>query len=120
MLDDGKIAGLGTHSWLLEHCIRLEMTWKIRFLSPSITIFSSEGSYISSTPLGQRKICGGYYNLKCFDLETNSARLYPGLNSITSIVEKDKDNMWIGTAAGLYLLNRNTGEETRRRHREIE
>ena len=53
---------------------------------------------------------GGYYNLKCFDLETNSARLYPGLNSITSIVEKDKDNMWIGTAAGLYLLNRNTGE----------
>ena len=26
------------------------------------------------------------------------------------IVEKDKDNMWIGTAAGLYLLNRNTGE----------
>lgn len=34
---------------------------------------------------------GGYYNLKCFDLETNSARLYPGLNSITSIVEKDKE-----------------------------
>lgn len=53
---------------------------------------------------------GGYYNLKCFNLETNSARLYPGLNSITSIVEKDKDNMWIGTANGLYLLNRNTGE----------
>ena len=52
----------------------------------------------------------GYYNLKCFNLETNSARLYPGLNSITSIVEKDKDNMWIGTANGLYLLNRNTGE----------
>ena len=41
---------------------------------------------------------GGYYNLKCFDLETNTTRLYSGLNSITSIVEKDKDNMWIGTA----------------------
>ena len=53
---------------------------------------------------------GGYYNLKCFDLETNTTRLYSGLNSITSIVEKDKDNMWIGTAIGLYLLNRNTGE----------
>lgn len=53
---------------------------------------------------------GGYYNLKCFNLATNSVRLYPGLNSITSIVEKDKDNMWIGTVGGLYLLNRNTGE----------
>ena len=49
---------------------------------------------------------GGYYNLKCFNLATNSVRLYPGLNSITSIVEKDKDNMWIGTVGGLYLLNR--------------
>lgn len=53
---------------------------------------------------------GGYYNLKCFNLETNSVRLYPGLNSITSIIEKDKDNMWIGTVTGLYLLNRHTGK----------
>ena len=44
--------------------IRLEMTWKIRFLSPSITIFSSEGSYISSTPLGQRKICASCISLQ--------------------------------------------------------
>lgn len=53
---------------------------------------------------------GGYYNLKRFDLSTNTVRLYPGVNSITSIVEKDKDNMWIGTIGGLYLLNRHTGE----------
>jgi len=53
---------------------------------------------------------GGYYNLKCFNLETNSVRLYPGLNSITSIIEKDTDNMWIGTVTGLYLLNRHTGK----------
>jgi len=53
---------------------------------------------------------GGYYNLKCFNLETNSVRLYPGLNSITSIIEKDKENMWIGTVTGLYLLNRHTGK----------
>ncbi|MEY8687819.1 two-component regulator propeller domain-containing protein [Bacteroides sp. AN502(2024)] len=53
---------------------------------------------------------GGYYNLKCFNLATNSVRLYPGLNAITSIVEKDEENMWIGTVSGLYLLNRNTGE----------
>lgn len=31
---------------------------------------------------------GGYYNLKCFDLATNSVRLYPGVSSITAIAEK--------------------------------
>lgn len=53
---------------------------------------------------------GGYYNLKCFDLETKKVRLYPGVSSITSIVEHDKEHMWIGTATGLYLLNRNSGQ----------
>lgn len=53
---------------------------------------------------------GGYYNLKCFDLTTNSVHLYSGVTSITSIVEHDKDHMWIGTATGVYLLNRNTGK----------
>lgn len=53
---------------------------------------------------------GGYYNLKCFDLETKKVRLYPGVSSITSIVEHDKEHMWIGTANGLYLLNRNSGQ----------
>ena len=53
---------------------------------------------------------GGYYNLKCFDLETNEVRLYPGVSSVTSIVEHDKDHMWIGTASGLYLLDRNSGK----------
>ncbi|WP_294555305.1 two-component regulator propeller domain-containing protein [uncultured Bacteroides sp.] len=53
---------------------------------------------------------GGYYNLKCIDLETKKVRLYPGVSSITSIVEHDKEHMWIGTAAGLYLLNRDSGQ----------
>ena len=53
---------------------------------------------------------GGYYNLKCFDLATNSVRLYPGVSSITAIAEKDSHNMWIGTAMGLYLLNRDSGK----------
>lgn len=52
---------------------------------------------------------GGFYNLKCFDLKEKSVRLYPGVNSITAIAEKDRDFMWIGTATGLYLLNRHTG-----------
>ena len=40
---------------------------------------------------------GGFYNLKCFDLSLNSVRLYPGINSVTAITEKDDGHMWIGT-----------------------
>ena len=32
------------------------------------------------------------------------------MSSVTSIVEHDKDHMWIGTASGLYLLDRNSGK----------
>lgn len=53
---------------------------------------------------------GGYYNLKCFDLNTNDFRLYPGVNSINAVVEKDADNMWIGTSSGLYMLNKDSGK----------
>lgn len=49
---------------------------------------------------------GGYYNLKCFNLKDKTIRLYHGLNSITAIIEKNKDEMWIGSASGLYLLNK--------------
>lgn len=52
---------------------------------------------------------GGFYNLKCFNVKDNSVRLYPGVNSITSIAEKDSGSMWIGTATGLYVLDRNSG-----------
>lgn len=53
---------------------------------------------------------GGYYNLKCFDPQTNDVRLYPGVNSITAIAEKDDHHMWIGTGTGLYTLNKDSGE----------
>lgn len=49
------------------------------------------------------------YNLKCFDLSLNSVRLYPGINSVTAITEKDDGHMWIGTSAGLYLLDKESG-----------
>lgn len=29
----------------------------------------------------------------------------PGINSVTAITEKDDGHMWIGTSAGLYLLD---------------
>lgn len=53
---------------------------------------------------------GGYYNLKSFDLKTNTVRLYPGMKSITAIEERNANQMWIGTSTGLYLMNRISGK----------
>lgn len=52
---------------------------------------------------------GGYYNLKKIDLKTKSIQPYHGLNSITAIVEKDSTQIWIGTATGLFLLDKKSG-----------
>lgn len=53
---------------------------------------------------------GGYYNLKCIDPRKNTVRLYSGVNTVTAIEEKDTNSIWVGTATGLFLLNRNSGE----------
>ena len=52
---------------------------------------------------------GGYYNLKRLDLQNRKLRLYEGLSSITAILEKDREHMWIGTTMGLYLLEKESG-----------
>ena len=53
---------------------------------------------------------GGYYHLKCINLETKNIRLYPGVSSITTIQEKDAQQMWIGTRMGLYQLDKKSGD----------
>ena len=53
---------------------------------------------------------GGYYNLKQIDYQKKNIRYFPGLSSITSIIEKDSKHMWIGTATGLYLLEKESGK----------
>ena len=53
---------------------------------------------------------GGYYNLKEIDYVHRDIRYFTGLNGITAIVEKDPEHMWIGTATGLYLLEKKTGK----------
>lgn len=53
---------------------------------------------------------GGYYNLKCFDSTLQNVRLYHGLYFITALVEKDAQYMWVGTAVGVFLLDKATGE----------
>lgn len=53
---------------------------------------------------------GGYYNLKEIDYVNKKIRSIPGLNGITAIIEKDADHLWIGTATGLFLLDKRTGK----------
>ncbi|WP_042372899.1 hybrid sensor histidine kinase/response regulator transcription factor [Bacteroides neonati] len=52
---------------------------------------------------------GGYHYLKKRNLKENSFRIYNGVTSITAILEKDNQHMWIGSASGLYLLNKESG-----------
>lgn len=53
---------------------------------------------------------GGYYNLTRLDRASNKIEVYPGFNSITSIVEKDEDHIWISSTEGIYVLNKQDGE----------
>lgn len=53
---------------------------------------------------------GGYYNLKRIDLKHKNIESIPGLEVITDIKERDEKYMWIGTANGLYLLEKATGK----------
>ncbi len=52
---------------------------------------------------------GGYYNLKKMNLTAKALNLYHGLSSITSITERNSKQMWIGSATGLYLLDKQSG-----------
>lgn len=53
---------------------------------------------------------GGHYNLKRIDLEKKEIKRYPGISSVTCILERDKDEMWIGTTKGLFLLDKESGD----------
>ncbi|MBR6539502.1 MAG: response regulator, partial [Bacteroides sp.] len=65
------------------------------------TMFKDKGGKVWS---------GGYYNLKELDLRNNTLRRIQGLNGITVIKEKDNEHLWIGTANGLFLLEKQSGE----------
>lgn len=49
---------------------------------------------------------GGYYNLKCINPKNRTLNLYKGINSVTSILERNPEQMWVSTAAGLYLVEK--------------
>lgn len=53
---------------------------------------------------------GGYYNLKRIHVQSRETQYYQGLNSVTAIVERNSEEMWIGSATGLYLLKKTSGK----------
>lgn len=53
---------------------------------------------------------GGYYNLKRIHVQSKEIQYYQGLNSITAIAERNSEEMWIGSATGLYLVKKESGK----------
>lgn len=49
---------------------------------------------------------GGLYNLKAVDMRSRSIQLFPDLSSITVLIERDAESLWVGTTHGLYLLDK--------------
>lgn len=47
---------------------------------------------------------GGYYNLKCIDPRKNTVRLYPGVNTVTAIEEKDTNSCGWGQLLDFFCL----------------
>jgi signal transduction histidine kinase/ligand-binding sensor domain-containing protein/AraC-like DNA-binding protein len=54
---------------------------------------------------------GGYYSLRRIDPKSGACR-YIDLDQITCITERDADRLWIGTATGLYSVDKLTGKVT--------
>lgn len=56
---------------------------------------------------------GGYHNLQELDPNGNQLRHIQGLSGISNIVEKDSAHLWIGSASGLFLLEKSSGNYQR-------
>ena len=85
--------------------------FKISYLSPAAIAGVRPDQYIFDIKKDSAGNIwsGGYYHLKRINLETKDVRVYPGVSSITTILEKDFRQMWIGTRMGLYLLDKQSG-----------
>ena len=86
--------------------------FKVSYLSPATIAGIRPDQYIFDIKKDSEGNIwsGGYYHLKCINLETKNIRLYPGVSSITTIQEKDAQQMWIGTQMGLYQLDKKSGD----------
>ncbi|KAA6336674.1 Sensor histidine kinase TmoS [termite gut metagenome] len=53
---------------------------------------------------------GGYHNIKRLNLNSKDVRVYSDIHLITSLVEKDNASLWVSTATGLYMLDKESGK----------
>lgn len=83
-------------------------------LSPSAdkynTVWSDKYIQVLQKDMQGNIWIGGFFNLKSIDKTTREIRSFPELSNITTILEHDEDNMWIGSGKGLFLLNKQSGE----------
>ena len=56
---------------------------------------------------------GGFSHLRRVHANEKEIVYYPGIDDITSIVEKDDEHLWVGTTKGLFLLEKETRQITK-------
>ena len=56
---------------------------------------------------------GDYYSLKQIDLKTERIRYFNDINLVTALLDKDESNIWVGTARGLYIVEKKSGDNRR-------
>ena len=56
---------------------------------------------------------GGYYNLKKVDPYKKTIELVKGISAINTICDKNKNELFVGTATGLYLVNKEANKSIR-------
>ena len=65
---------------------------------------------IDSTIWVGAKTPGGLYRLDTKKRDAQPERIVPSMPDVTFIVQNNRDKVWIGTAAGLYTLNKTSGK----------
>lgn len=58
----------------------------------------------------ERVWAGGNYQLMSIDMKRQETRLYEGISGVTDLAEYDGQQLWVGTAEGLYLLDKQSGK----------
>ncbi|MDR0973889.1 MAG: response regulator [Prevotellaceae bacterium] len=56
---------------------------------------------------------GGYYSLQRIDLTRHEAQIFKDIRQITAMVEYKENILYIGTTQGLFMINKETGEQRR-------
>ncbi len=55
---------------------------------------------------------GGFSQLMRIRFPEKNVRTYPGVPTVTTLSQRDKSRLWVGTTEGLFLLQKDSGEIT--------